>query len=63
MKKYEEISISEMLELKSDEYVVIDIRDEIAFTYGTINGAVNIPLLQQIIRSLSVGRVSSLSLS
>ena len=43
MKKYEEISISEMLELKSDEYVVIDIRDEIAFTYGTINGAVNIP--------------------
>ena len=30
MKKYEEISISEMLELKSDEYVVIDIRDEIA---------------------------------
>mgnify|MGYP005853796841 CR=1 FL=1 len=43
MKKYEEISISEMLELKSDEYVVIDIRDDIAFTYGTINGAVNIP--------------------
>ena len=43
MKKYEEISISEMLELKSDEYVVIDIRDEIAFTYGTINGAVNTP--------------------
>ena len=43
MKKYEEISISEMLKLKSDEYVVIDIRDEIAFTYGTINGAVNIP--------------------
>ena len=43
MKKYEEISISEMLELKSDEYVVIDIRDEIAFTYGTINGAINIP--------------------
>ena len=26
MKKYEEIGISEMLELKSDEYVVIDIK-------------------------------------
>lgn len=31
MKKYEEISISEMLELKSDEYVVIDIRDIIIY--------------------------------
>ena len=42
MKKYEEISISEMLELKSDEYVVIDIRDEIAFTYGTILSLIHI---------------------
>ena len=43
MKKYEEISVSEMLKLDEREYLVIDIRDEIAFTYGTINNAVNIP--------------------
>ena len=43
MKKYEEISVSEMLKLDESEYLVIDIRDEIAFTYGTINNAVNIP--------------------
>lgn len=39
MKKYEEISVSEMLKLDESEYLVIDIRDEIAFTYGTINNA------------------------
>ena len=43
MKKYEEISVGEMLKLDESEYLVIDIRDEIAFTYGTINNAVNIP--------------------
>ena len=43
MKNYEEITIDEMLSLDSDEYEIIDIRDEIAFAYGTINGAVNIP--------------------
>ena len=32
-----------MKTLDSNDYTVIDIRDEIAFTYGTINGAVNIP--------------------
>lgn len=39
----EEITVNELLDLKSNEYLVVDIRDEIAFAYGTINGAINIP--------------------
>ena len=38
----EEISVKELKNLEVD-YKLIDIRDEIAFEYGTINGAVNIP--------------------
>ena len=38
----EEISIKELNNIDV-EYKLIDIRDEIAFQYGTINGAVNIP--------------------
>ena len=38
----EEISVKELKNLEFD-YKLIDIRDEIAFEYGTINGAVNIP--------------------
>ena len=38
----EEVSVKELKNLKSD-YKLIDIRDEIAFQYGTINNAVNIP--------------------
>lgn len=41
--KIEQITVDEMKTLDSNNYTVIDIRDEIAFTYGTINGAVNIP--------------------
>ena len=41
--KIEQITVDEMKTLDSNDYMVIDIRDEIAFTYGTINGAVNIP--------------------
>lgn len=41
--KIEQITVDEMKTLDSNDYIVIDIRDEIAFTYGTINGAVNIP--------------------
>ena len=41
--KIEQITVDEMKALDSGDYTVIDIRDEIAFTYGTINGAVNIP--------------------
>lgn len=41
--KIEQITVDEMKTLDSNDYTVIDIRDEIAFTYGTINGAVNIP--------------------
>lgn len=39
----EEITVNELLDLKNNEYLVVDIRDEIAFVYGTINGAINIP--------------------
>ncbi len=39
----EEITVNELLDLKNNEYLVVDIRDEIAFAYGTINGAINIP--------------------
>lgn len=38
----EEISVKELNNIDV-EYMLIDIRDEIAFQYGTINGAVNIP--------------------
>ena len=41
--KIEQITVDEMKTLDSNDYTVIDIRDKIAFTYGTINGAVNIP--------------------
>ena len=41
--KIEQITVDEIKTLDSNDYTVIDIRDEIAFTYGTINGAVNIP--------------------
>lgn len=41
--KIEQITVDEMKTLDDNDYTVIDIRDEIAFTYGTINGAVNIP--------------------
>ena len=41
--KIEQITVDEMKTIDSNDYIVIDIRDEIAFTYGTINGAVNIP--------------------
>lgn len=41
--KIEQITVDEMKTLDSNDYTVIDIRDESAFTYGTINGAVNIP--------------------
>ena len=36
-----EISVSELNNLEN--YTVIDIRDEIAFEYGSIEGAINIP--------------------
>ena len=38
----EEISVKELKNLEIG-YKIIDIRDEIAFQYGTINGAINIP--------------------
>ena len=41
--KIEQITVDEMKTLDDNDYTVIDIRDEIAFTYGSINGAVNIP--------------------
>ena len=39
----EEISVKGLGEIK-EEYRIIDIRDEIEFRYGSIAGAVNIPL-------------------
>ncbi len=39
----EEITVNEMLDMNEQDYIVVDIRDEIAFQYGTINGAINIP--------------------
>lgn len=38
----EEISVKDLKNIET-EYKIIDIRDEIAFEYGTINGAINIP--------------------
>ncbi|MGN1114839.1 MAG: ATP-binding protein [Oscillospiraceae bacterium] len=40
----ESISIAELPELDSDSFAVIDIRNELDYEYGHINGAVNIPL-------------------
>ena len=39
---FEEISVKDLGGIKED-YKIIDIRDEIAFRYGSIPGAVNIP--------------------
>ena len=39
----EEVTVNEMLDMNEQDYIVVDIRDEIAFQYGTINGAINIP--------------------
>ncbi|MBQ8176352.1 MAG: ATPase [Oscillospiraceae bacterium] len=38
-----EITINELKTLPSDSYMLIDMRDEYAFSYGHIDGAVNIP--------------------
>lgn len=43
LEKIEEISVDEMKSLDKNDYLVVDIRDEIAFAYGSIGGAVNIP--------------------
>lgn len=41
--KIKEISVDEMKSLNRGDYIVVDIRDERVFAYGSINGAVNIP--------------------
>lgn len=38
-----EITAAEMKKMPSDSFVLIDIRDEYAFGYGHIDGAINIP--------------------
>ena len=38
----EQITVEE-LKRKTEPYLVVDIRDEIAFSYGSISGAINIP--------------------
>lgn len=39
----DEITVAQLSRKNADEYVIIDIRDEAAFEYGHIPGAVNIP--------------------
>lgn len=39
----QEITIQELSSFSGDEYILVDIRDEDAFTYGHIPGAINIP--------------------
>ncbi|MBQ9031809.1 MAG: ATPase [Parasporobacterium sp.] len=44
----EEITIEELADLHPSDYILVDIRDEISFQYGTIPGARRIPdLIQQ----------------
>ncbi len=38
-----EITVTELKKMPEDSYMLIDIRDEYAFSYGHIDGAVNIP--------------------
>lgn len=40
---HKEISVEQLSELPRDTYMVIDIRDETAFSYGHIDDAINIP--------------------
>ncbi|MGN0614104.1 MAG: rhodanese-like domain-containing protein [Porcipelethomonas sp.] len=40
---YSEITVEEMKALPENGYMLIDLRDEYAFSYGHIDGAVNIP--------------------
>jgi tRNA(Ile)-lysidine synthase TilS/MesJ/rhodanese-related sulfurtransferase len=39
-----EISVSEFAALPTKEYTLIDVRDELSFSYGHLEGAVNIPM-------------------
>ena len=39
-----EITLEELNRLNGDEYQLIDIRNEISFEYGRIDGAVNVHL-------------------
>lgn len=39
----EEITLEQIARKNRDEYLIVDIRDEVAFEYGHIQGAVNIP--------------------
>ncbi len=38
-----ELTVSELNQLSDDSYMLVDMRDDYAFSYGHINGAVNIP--------------------
>ena len=38
-----EINLAQLKEYKAGEYQLIDIRNEDAFRYGSIKGAVNLP--------------------
>ena len=38
-----EINIDELAKYISDGYELIDIRDELSYAYGNINGSINIP--------------------
>ena len=39
-----EIKIQDLKNLNNEEYLLVDIREEAAFSHGFISGAVNIPL-------------------
>jgi tRNA(Ile)-lysidine synthase TilS/MesJ/rhodanese-related sulfurtransferase len=43
MKMSKEITVKELNNLNEDNYILVDMRDEYAFTYGHIDNALNIP--------------------
>jgi tRNA(Ile)-lysidine synthase TilS/MesJ/rhodanese-related sulfurtransferase len=44
MSEVKSVTVSELAGWAKDEYVLVDMRDELAYSYGHIQGAVNIPI-------------------
>ena len=54
-----EINLAQLKEYKAGEYQLIDIRNEDAFRYGSIKGAVNLPEQEIFLRRGTIGGQAS----
>ena len=51
-----EITVQELSQLNSDEYLIVDVRDENSYSYGHIAGAINIPSEKIYAAALPMGK-------